>query len=135
SWFVHEPLDRAAMDLATVRIVGTHDFSTFCRRPRSKPDASLVRSVLHAEWSDQVDQFGRPDMVTFQITATAFCHQMVRALVGFLVDVGRGRFSVDEVDDIIRSGDRSRVGNLAPPHGLTLWKVGFEPHELAGTTE
>lgn len=128
SWWVHEPLDRAAMDRATACLIGTHDFSTFCRRPRSKPEASLVRSLLGARWSEQPGEPGRPDLLTFEITATAFCHQMVRAIVGFLVDVGRGRFAADDTAEIIAARDRSRVGNLAPPQGLWLWDVGFEPY-------
>lgn len=136
SWWVHDQLDRAAMDIATRKFVGAHDFSTFCRRPRSKPDASLTRTIFDARWSDRIDPHGAPDLLQFEITASAFCHQMVRAIVGFLVDVGRGRFSCEDVEVILGSGDRSRVGNLAPPHGLCLWQVGFEPYEQnRGATE
>lgn len=129
SWWVHEDLDRRAMDAATELIVGTHDFSTFCRRPRSKPDASLVRTLLAARWSDDAGLDGGPPLLRLEMTATGFCHQMVRALVGFIVDIGRGRFAVDDVEATIAARDRSMVGNLAPPHGLYLWRVGFEPFE------
>lgn len=128
TWWVHDELDRDAMASATERIVGTHDFSAFCRRPRSKPDASLVRTVIDAGWCDDPGLAGGPPLLRFEITATGFCHQMVRALVGFIVDIGRGRFAAGDVDAIIDAKDRSEVGNLAPPQGLYLWDVGLEPY-------
>ena len=65
-----------------------------------------------------------------------FLRFVVVGATGFLVDVGRGRFSCEDVEVILGSGDRSRVGNLAPPHGLCLWQVGFEPYEQnRGATE
>lgn len=128
AWWVHEELDRDSMVAAAAQLVGTHDFSTFCRRPRSKPDASLVRTVLDTSWSDDPGLDGGPPLLRFEITATGFCHQMVRALVGYIVDIGRGRFDVDDVGATLAARDRSLVGNLAPPHGLYLWKVGLEPY-------
>lgn len=130
TWWVHEELDLEAMNAATALIVGTHDFSTFCRRPRSKPDASLVRTVLAAGWSDDGGLDGGPPLRRLEITATGFCHQMVRAIVGFIVDIGRGRFGVDDVAATIEARDRSMVGNLAPPNGLYLWRVGLEPFDF-----
>jgi tRNA pseudouridine38-40 synthase len=61
----------------------------------------------------------------FWIKANAFCHQMVRSLVGLAYDVGRGFTDAGSVRDIVESGDRSRVSTVAPPHGLVLWEVGY----------
>ena len=61
----------------------------------------------------------------YWVTANAFCHQMVRSLVGFMYDVGRGFSEASETERVIEAGDRSRVATVAPSHGLTLWEVGF----------
>ena len=63
--------------------------------------------------------------LTFWIEANAFCHQMVRAIVGTLVDVGNGRKHAGDMSGILRGGDRSAAGNLAPAHGLCLWSVRY----------
>ncbi len=125
AWWVDQPLDLDAMAAASSVVVGEHDFSCFCRRPKPAPggsEVSLVRRVLAAEWTEAAD---RPGLLTFTISATAFCHQMVRSITGMVVDVGRGRRSVDDVASALASRDRSRAGQLAPPHGLVLWEVGY----------
>ena len=120
SWWVAEPLDRAVLDAAAGVLVGEHDFSTFCRRPRGVDDVSLVRRVLSAEWSEP-----EPELLRFTITATAFCHQMVRSIVGLLVAAGRGRRTPDDVRDALEARDRATLPTLAPPQGLTLWEVTY----------
>jgi tRNA pseudouridine38-40 synthase len=122
AWWVREPLDVAAMELAARSLRGEHDFSSFCRRPDRDPPASLVRRVLHTEWSRTAGGLAR-----FEIVATAFCHQMVRSVVGTLVAVGRGRLPVGRVQELLAARDRAGTPNLAPPHGLTLDRVGYEP--------
>ncbi|UDY33858.1 tRNA pseudouridine(38-40) synthase TruA [Dermatobacter hominis] len=127
SWWVDQPLDLDRMQAACAHLLGEHDFSCFCRRPRpADPDAdpvSLVRRVLAAGWTAD-DPDGR-GLLRFEITASAFCHQMVRSIVGMLVDVGRGRRAPDDVRAAIGSLDRARAGQLAPPRGLVLWEVGY----------
>ncbi|HRA34172.1 MAG TPA: tRNA pseudouridine(38-40) synthase TruA [Acidimicrobiales bacterium] len=122
AWHVDEELSWPALVLACDALIGEHDFSAFCRRPKRRDgeEASLVRRVVSAEWERAGD-----DELRFEIEASSFCHQMVRSVVGLLVDVGRGRRHAGEVLGIIRSGDRSRTGNLAPPQGLTLWTVRY----------
>jgi tRNA pseudouridine38-40 synthase len=66
-------------------------------------------------------------LLRFEITANAFCHQMVRSIVGTLVEVGAGRRAAGSVLATIRSGDRSAAGQMAPAHGLCLWEVGYPP--------
>ncbi|NNC79400.1 MAG: tRNA pseudouridine(38-40) synthase TruA [Acidimicrobiales bacterium] len=123
TWHVPETLDLAAMNEAARPLVGTHDFASFCRRPKAapgKPEHSLVRDVLAAEWREGAD-----DVVEFWIQATSFCHQMVRSIVGTTVDVGLGRIDADAMPDILDAKDRDAAGRVAPPEGLTLWQVGY----------
>lgn len=120
SWHVTAPLDLPAMRLARDPLIGEHDFTSFCRRPRGEPQVSLVRRVLDAAWHDLGD-----GVLRFDIEASAFCHQMVRSIVGTLVDVGRGRLTAGDVAGIIRAADRHAAGQPAPPHGLMLWDVTY----------
>jgi len=120
TWHVPEPLDLLAMQLGCDPLFGEHDWSSFCRKPPS-PDASMVRIVRDARWVDAGD-----DLLRFEIEASAFCHQMVRSVVGTLVSVGRARLRAGDVAGIIRSKDRARAGEPAPPHGLCLWEVRYE---------
>lgn len=116
TWHVSGELDVARMNAAATAFVGEHDFSSFCRTARER---SNVRNVLEAGWSRH------DDLAVFTVRASAFCHQMVRSLVGFLVDVGRGRRDVASSAAVLSSRDRSMVGTVAPPHGLILWDVGY----------
>ncbi len=121
AWWIDRRLDLAAMRLACDPLIGEHDFSSFCRRPA--PDASLVRRVLDARWESVDGEDGC--LLRFWIEATAFCHQMVRAIVGTMVDVGVGRRRAGDVASIVRACDRAAAGDLAPPHGLCLWHVTY----------
>ncbi|HVM67330.1 MAG TPA: tRNA pseudouridine(38-40) synthase TruA [Acidimicrobiales bacterium] len=120
-WWLPGHLDRRAMDLAADALVGEHDFASFCRK---QGDATLVRRVTAAGWSD----CGTGTLV-FEITANAFCQQMVRAIVGTLVEMGSGRRKPGEMLGIIRARDRGSAGQLAPPQGLVLWAVAYPPEE------
>lgn len=123
TWWMPRALDHHRMADAAHMLVGTHDFASFCRRPKNRPDVSLVRNVTAARWSQEPGDDGR--ILTFEITATAFCHQMVRSIVGTLVEIGRGMRSVDTVADALTGADRALAGQLAPPCGLILWEVGY----------
>jgi tRNA pseudouridine38-40 synthase len=125
AWWIEQPLDVRPMRLACDPLIGEHDFGSFCRRPKPRSsdgreagDASLVRRVLDARW-DVLDD----DILRFTIEATAFCHQMVRSVVGTLVEVGHGKKRAGDMAGILRAKDRSRAGQLAPAHGLCLWEV------------
>ncbi|MGH8927805.1 MAG: tRNA pseudouridine(38-40) synthase TruA [Acidimicrobiia bacterium] len=119
-WHVAEPLDVDPMNQAAGYLVGEHDFASFCRAPDI---GSTVRRVRDATWTRE------GDLVVFVITASSFCHQMVRSLVGFLVDVGKGRRHPTEMKSVIDARDRSKGSNMAPPHGLILWDVGYDRDE------
>ncbi len=117
SWHVDAPLDLAAMRLACDPLYGEQDFSSFCRRP---PTGSLVRLVRDARWVDAGD-----DVLRFEIHATSFCQQMVRSVVGTLVEIGLGRRRAGDMAGIIRARDRAAAAQPAPPHGLCLWEVDY----------
>ena len=119
AWWVPDPLDLRMLRLAADPFVGDHDFAAFCRRG---PEGSTTRRrVFDARWHQ-----GDGDVLHFEIRAKAFCWQMVRSIVGTLVEAGTGKRRPGEVLGILRSGDRARAGQLAPPHGLCLWDVGYD---------
>ncbi len=120
AWHVEAPLDLPAMRLACDPLYGEHDFSSFCRRP---PQGSLVRFVSDAHWDDLGD-----DRLRFEIEATSFCQQMVRSVVGTMVDIGKGKLRAGDLSGILRARDRGAAGQPAPPHGLCLWEVGYDPN-------
>ena len=128
AWRIAQPLSVPLLQLACDPLLGEHDFGAFCRRPKSDPDASLVRRVLDARW--EVDEEAGEGVLRFWIEATAFCHQMVRSLVGTLVDVGLGRRTAADVGAALRSRDRAAAGPVAPPHGLCLWEVGYRENRV-----
>jgi tRNA pseudouridine38-40 synthase len=139
SWHVPEGLDLRAMQLACDPIIGEHDFSSFCRVPRGpsgpKPgpgvdDPSMTRRVIDARWSRVGGGYGDGDVLRFEIEATSFCQQMVRALVGSMVAMGDGRRRAGEMAAILRARSRSAAVFLAPPNGLTLWQVDYPPDAL-----
>ena len=106
------------MKVVADAVVGEHDFSAFCRAAEGR---GSTRRIEEARWS------GDGELLDFWVQANAFCHQMVRSIVGLSYDVGRGFTDASAVDEIIASGDRGRVVTVAPPHGLTLWEVGYPP--------
>ncbi|HLM63005.1 MAG TPA: tRNA pseudouridine(38-40) synthase TruA [Acidimicrobiales bacterium] len=124
SWHLDEPLDLDLMRLGCDPLVGEHDFSAFCRRPKHRDgsEPSLVRRVHRAGWTDLGE-----GVLRFEIEANAFCHQMIRSVVGTLVDVGLGRKRAGDLLGIVAGRSRARASTLAPPQGLCLWHVGYGP--------
>lgn len=132
AWHVRAPLDVRPMQLACDAVMGSRDFSAFCRKPdatdndstaasgenAAKP-VSMRRFVMQSSWRRD------GDVVTFEIRANAFCHQMVRSLVGTFVDIGLGKRPPSDMMSLVRSGRRQDASPLAPPHGLCLWEVGY----------
>jgi tRNA pseudouridine38-40 synthase len=120
AWHVEHPLDLTTMRLACDPLFGEHDFTSFCRKPKV-PDGveySMVRRIIDARWSDLGD-----GVLRFDIDGSAFCQQMVRSIVGTLVDVGVGKRKAGDMAAIIRGKDRALASSPAPPHGLCLWEV------------
>lgn len=125
SWHVHRPLDLDAMNAAAAPILGEHDFGSFCRKPKmpeGMEPASLVRILHEATWTRVDDS----PMLRFEIAGSAFCHQMVRSLVGTIVDIGLGRLHHTRMRAILEARDREAAGGVAPPDGLILWEVGYD---------
>jgi tRNA pseudouridine38-40 synthase len=122
AWHVEEPMDLDLLRLGCDPLVGDHDFSAFCRKPKHRDgsEASLVRQVRRAAWTDVGD-----GVLRFEIEANAFCHQMIRSVVGTLVDVGLARKHAGELLGILAGRDRSKASPLAPPQGLCLWAVAY----------
>lgn len=116
AWHVGPAIDMERMRSATVPLLGEHDFSSFCRSVEGR---SNVRVVEEAVWEED------GDFRLFWIRANSFCHQMVRSVVGHIYDVGRGFAPSESTSEVIEARDRSRVATVAPPHGLTLWEVGY----------
>jgi len=117
SWHVAVPLDLRAMQASGDGLIGEHDFTSFCRSHAGK---SNVRRVLDLSWNEVGD--GR---LRFEIEASSFCHQMVRSIVGTMVEMGRGRRRPGEMTSILRARSRAAAGQPAPPHGLTLLAVTY----------
>jgi tRNA pseudouridine38-40 synthase len=125
SWHVATPLDVAAMQAALPALLGEHDFSSFCRRAKvaaGTPEPSTVRILHDAAW----EPVGDTPLLRFEVRASAFCHQMVRSIVGTTVDVGLGRLAADRMAAILDRHDRAAAGRVAPPTGLILWDVGYD---------
>jgi tRNA pseudouridine38-40 synthase len=124
AWWVPGLLDLTQLRLAADPFVGEHDFSAFCRRASGTGitgTGTLVRRVLRSGWKPAAE-----GILVYEVTAGAFCWQMVRSIVGTLVAAGSGRCRPGDILTILRSGDRSRAGTLAPPQGLSLWEVGYQ---------
>ena len=112
---VRGPLDVASMDLAARRLLGLHDFAAFCRR---REGATTVRTLLDHGWHRAPD-----GTVEATVVADAFCHSMVRALVGAVVPVGQGRLGVDVPRQVLEGLARDPRVRVMPPHGISLEEV------------
>jgi tRNA pseudouridine38-40 synthase len=119
AWWVPAPIEMSTLRLAADPFIGEHDFSSFCRKPTSG-NPSLVRKVLDSHWTDLGD-----GVLRYDVRATSFCWQQVRAMVGTMVEVGTGKRRPGDLLPILRACDRAKAGELAPPNGLTLWEVGY----------
>ena len=118
AWWVPGELRWEAMQLGADPFVGEHDFAAFCRG--GPPGSTTVRRVEECRWVDAGD-----GVLWFDIRATAFCWQMVRSIVGTLVDIGTGARRAGEVMGMLRAKDRAAAGRVAPPHGLCLREAGY----------
>jgi tRNA pseudouridine38-40 synthase len=141
------PLDAAAMAAAAQTLVGLHDFAAFCRR---RDGATTIRTLLEYRWSRVVEGDGaqpaegereRPPegepagrdgaqpapegLLVAAVVADAFCHSMVRALVGAVLAVGDGRRPVDWPARVLAAGVRDPGVTVVPPHGLVLEHVAY----------
>jgi tRNA pseudouridine38-40 synthase len=123
-WY-RSPLDVAAMNEAARQFLGEHDFAAFCRR---RDGASTVRTLLRLDWARS-----GPALAEATVVADAFCHNMVRALVGALLKVGDGSRPPGWAAQVLAAGVRDPAVPVVGPHGLCLEEVGYPADaDLAG---
>lgn len=131
SWHCGYPLDVAAMNKACEELLGTHDFSCF---EKSGGNAKTsVCTVFEAGWAPyepgHVLELGYPcedgDYLVFTVSANRFLRNMVRAIVGTCIDIGRGRRDAGWMHEVMASGTRSSAGESVPGHALFLCRVEY----------
>ncbi len=117
-WHIPQKLDLGEMRKATQILVGKHDFSAF--RTVGSPTRTTVRRVVRADWKK-----GRDGLIRFEIEADGFLKQMVRSIIGTLVEIGKGKRKASDLRKIMNSGDRKNAGPTAPARGLFLKEVKY----------
>lgn len=115
------PLDVEAMAAAATPMAGLHDFAAYCKR---RDNATTIRTLLGFTVAREAEQ------ILCTVRADAFCHSMVRSLVGALLAVGEGRRTIDWPAGLLARTSRADDVPVAPAHGLTLVEVGYPPAEL-----
>jgi tRNA pseudouridine38-40 synthase len=119
-------LDLDAMQAAATKLLGEHDFAAFCRR---REGATTIRALESFDWVIT-------DVYEAHLAADAFCHSMVRSLIGALLAVGEGRFGAEWPAELLNRSERAGNVTVAPPHGLTLVAVEYPSDaELAARVE
>ncbi|HVE63887.1 MAG TPA: tRNA pseudouridine(38-40) synthase TruA [Mycobacteriales bacterium] len=113
------PLSLVRLRAASRPLVGLHDFAAFCRQ---RAGATTLRTLRRLSWRRDPDR-----TLVATLEADAFCHQMVRSLIGTLLPVGDGRRDVEWPAQALASQDRAAAGAVAPAHGLTLVEVRYPP--------
>ena len=116
-WHRPAPLNVEAMAQAATRLVGTHDFKSFAAAADMRE--SSVRTVLQCEVTHE------KEWIFVDVAATGFLYNMVRNIVGTLVEVGRGRWQAEEIDGILAAKDRAAAGPIAPASGLCLMQIDY----------
>lgn len=131
-WWVRSPLDVRAMGIAAGEITGRRDFASLAGSGAGVPGSgiSTERTVFAAEWREVPQAFEGPQsrgrLLEFRIRADGFLPHMVRNLVGCLVQIGRGERPPEWLGLLLAARDRRLAGAPAPPHGLALWRVGYD---------
>jgi tRNA pseudouridine38-40 synthase len=119
------PLDLDRMNAATARLLGENDFAAFCRR---REGATTVRRLLRYSWERE-----KPDIAAATVVADAFCHSMVRALVGAVLAVGDGRKPAEWPSQVLAHRLRDSSVQVVAPQGLSLEEVSYPEEALLAT--
>ncbi|KZE89279.1 tRNA pseudouridine(38-40) synthase TruA [Microbacterium sp. TNHR37B] len=119
---VNAMLDVDAMDEAARSLIGLHDFAAYCKW---RDGATTIRTLLEFDWHRADD-----GVLVANVKADAFCHSMVRALVGACVGVGQGRLTPSDVVEIREAGERTSETKVLAARGLTLAEVGYPADDL-----
>ncbi len=121
AWYFHKELDLQKMNLACLMLLKTSDFTSFAKlHADSKTN---ICSLSKASW------FKKDRFIVFEISADRFLRNMVRAIVGSLIEVGLGKLSVNDFQGVILQKSRSAAGQSVPAHGLFLTRIDY-PEEL-----
>ncbi|GII03155.1 tRNA pseudouridine(38-40) synthase TruA [Planobispora takensis] len=121
-WYAR-PLDLGRLNTAAARLLGEHDFAAFCKK---REGATTIRELQRLDWAEE------DGVLVATVVADAFCHSMVRALVGSLLAVGEGRLPVEWPGQVLARAVRDSAVHVAPAHGLCLEEVRYPgPEELA----
>jgi tRNA pseudouridine38-40 synthase len=117
-WYVKYDLNAQLMQSVAAEVTGDHDFESFCK---AAAEVHHYRcTVVHSAWHQEGER------LVYEVRANRFLHGMVRALVGTMVDMGRGYLPPDAFARILEARDRRKAGMAAPPHGLFLEEVSYE---------
>jgi tRNA pseudouridine38-40 synthase len=141
TWRYPQPLDAEAMHAAAQALVGTHDFSSFESVGSERPDSvrTITDLTVRRGWLGTRGHRGAAvvyeppgssseviaDRITIEVSGDGFLYNMVRAIVGTLVEVGRGTRDIAWPAEVLAACDRARAGQTAPPHGLFLVRVDY----------
>jgi len=120
--YIRSILDLEAMDAAASRLIGLHDFAAYCR---AREEATTIRTLLEYDWHRDGE-----GVLVANVRADAFCHSMVRALVGACVAVGEGRIGIDDVVAIREARMRIPETKVLAARGLVLAEVGYPANDL-----
>jgi tRNA pseudouridine38-40 synthase len=123
AWHVGSQLDADAMQLAARLLEGEHDFKSFCLAASAK-DRNTVRTV-HSIDVTPFEMFGEQGLCV-RVVGNAFLHSMIRAIVGTLVLVGRGKRAPEWVPQVLEARNRQAAGENAPACGLVFWRVTYK---------
>ncbi|GAA3202213.1 tRNA pseudouridine(38-40) synthase TruA [Actinocorallia longicatena] len=115
------PLNLDRMNAAAALLVGEHDFAAYCKK---REGATTIRRLLRYEWERKGDR-----LAVAAVEADAFCHSMVRALVGALLSVGDGRRDIEWPAQVLLNGVRDSAVKVAPAHGLALVEISYPADE------
>jgi len=125
SWTIHGEIDQAKMQIAADYLLTIKDFTSFARlHSDTKTNLCELQEARWEQWSEGL---------MFEITADRFLRNMVRAIVGTLIEVGLAKINMDELIDICNSKDRSLSGQSAPPNGLFLAGIQYPPDLFEST--
>jgi tRNA pseudouridine38-40 synthase len=116
-WHIRKPLDVALMKKAAKLFLGEHDFTSFCS-VKTEIDYR-VRTIYRSEWIQQ------GEVLHYFVEGSGFLYNMVRIIVGTMVEIGEGKRTVDKLQQIVEARDRRVAGPTAPSDGLILWEVKY----------
>lgn len=127
-YHVEKPLDIESMRAGAANFMGDRDFRSFMSAGGNEPE-STVRTIYSAKWYQRPIK-GCNNFLEFEIIGNGFLYNMVRIIVGTLVDIGLGKIATGAMPEIITSVNRQKAGHTAPPQGLYLAEVYFDKEKL-----